>query len=173
MGIPQAFTVDTSGDILVSDITTIMRVDPDTGFRSLINNGIFFVTNKGGRAVNHDGQLFLSDSQIYGVNLATNVSRIVSSVSVGSGPQLSMPTDVAVLHSGNLIVPDNRWVLVIDPVTGFRSLLSSSNALSLRGAGPGIFPGNVLVVPEPASIVLLAWAALYLGLEIRRRRPTA
>ena len=174
MGNPMAFAVAPSGDIFVRDVSSVLQVDPVSGIRSFITDtghgGFVFSTNKGDIAFDPAGQLFLSDSRIYGLDLATTASRIVSGGAVGTGPTLFVPTDVARTLTGQLLVPDNRSLLSIDPLTGNRVVLSSSDASALRGSGPALFPNSVLVVPEPGTALLAALGALLAGILPRRKR---
>jgi len=130
-----------------------MRVDPSTGDRTVLSGctaedpATFACTAllgtgpsfgfPGGIAVEADGALVVVDEGLTGrvirVNPVTGDRVLVSGLdsetntSLGSGPLLLFPADIAVAPDGALIVGDRTLgVVQVDPLTGNRTILSRS-----------------------------------------------
>ena len=176
---PRDVAVEPSGNIIVIDQSAgtgsagaLFRVDPISGERTLLsdfgvgpNQGL----NPVGVAVDASGNILVIDRDagtgfqgaLFKVNPVTGERTLLSDFGVGSN-QGSLPYDVAVEVSGNIIVIDPGAgtgsagaLFRVDPISGERTLLSNF------GVGPhqGINPisvaieasGNILVIDSATS----------------------
>jgi streptogramin lyase len=142
---PAAIAVEADGSLVVVDqaFGAVVRVSPSTGDLTLVS-GLGSGTGPplvfpGGIAVEADGSLVVVDRDIFPdsgavvrVNPVTGDRALISrfdrktNTSIGNGPLLVSPADIAVEADGSLIVVDTtlRAVLRVDPFTGNRTLIS-------------------------------------------------
>ena len=171
--------VEPSGQILVVDydggpnrMGALFRVDPVTGVRTLLSD--FGNPTQGqvgeeptGVAVEASGQILDADNDagtngmLFRVNPATGARTVLSDFSDGGkGPLGSYPYGVAVEASGKILVADQDAagpaylgaLFRVDPVTGFRTLLSDFGNLA---QGPlGVDPAGVAVETNGKILVM-------------------
>ncbi|MBX7168676.1 MAG: hypothetical protein K1X74_20235 [Pirellulales bacterium] len=114
----------------------IVRIDPETGNRTLISGpgrgagpafgGIF--GGPGQLQVTDDGTVFLrEDTRIFAVNPLTGDRTLVSSNDMGAGPNLLGPIGIHVDTALGIVVGDPilQHFVQVDPTTGNRTLLGS------------------------------------------------
>jgi hypothetical protein len=112
----------------------------------------------GGISVGPDGSIFVvrnyPDDVIFRVDPVTGAAAVVSSDTVGSGPPLLFPLNLASEASGSLVVTvpgfSQQKVLRIDPATGDRTVVSDAST----GAGAPLYaPRGIAVAPDGALLV--------------------
>jgi DNA-binding beta-propeller fold protein YncE len=132
LGYPEGIAVEPDGSLVVVDSGNVVRVDPDTGDRTVIGTGPPLDFPEG-IAVEPDGSLVVVDSgNVVRVNPVTGERALVSgfdretNMTIGNGPLLVLPRDIAVEANGSLIVVDTSLVAVVrvNPLTGNRTLIS-------------------------------------------------
>lgn len=136
------------GDIIVHTSNAILAVDPVTGQRQTITDSGIPGPQFGGA----DGYVLETDPKtgtIYYSYPATSIAYYVGRVdpatgtrtvvsgtygadTVGSGP-LSVPLDVSVLPSGDIVAGMGGSIVRIDPTTGDRTLVPTSGATGAYG----------------------------------------
>lgn len=142
-GVPKAIALDADGDILVADdgLDAVVQVDPVSGNRTVLSSASTGTgTNLAvptGLAVGSDGSVLVTDTSLGAVMSAAQGSgnrTTLSSAAVGYGPAFSSPSGVAVVPSsvfkgGDPIIVDMDppGVLRVDPVTGNRTMISSTS----------------------------------------------
>jgi DNA-binding beta-propeller fold protein YncE len=123
-------------------------------------DGQLFVTNEGG----------VGQSAVLHVDPADGEQNVVASGGYLSGHNLQ---GIVLEPSGTLIVADNGLgapgdggLIRVDPATGLQSILVDRNSSELHFTnGWGIAVTSGVVVPEPASSVLLVFGVLVLASE--------
>jgi len=147
---PLALAVEANGILVVVNagftFNGVLRVDPATGDRVVLSGrfvgaGPLFLSPLA-LAVEADGSLVAVDAglkAVVRVNPVTGDRHIVSGCThfdlgspdcmntIGSGPSFSLPASIAIAPDGFLVVTDFGLaaVLLVDPQTGDRSILSS------------------------------------------------
>ena len=164
---PQGIAVEADDALVVADRSTVSRVTPSTGDRTIVSSGPGFVPQ--GIVVNPPAGQFLvvSPGRVSGVvqvDPVTGQRRLVSGIdsqtkeSRGLGPNFANATSLAVDVSGRLLIVADvalRAVFRIDPSTGDRTIISGCTAVSpitLTCVGPVIGDGPSLLAP--AGIVI-------------------
>ena len=120
-----------AGDILVSNpgIPAIIRIDPETGFQTVLSSGGSLVT-PAGLAIESTGQIVVADAgaaAIIRVNPNDGSQTVVS-----SGGNLVLPGDLAIEGSGAIVVSDEDAAAIIrvNPNDGSQTVVSSGGGLS-------------------------------------------
>ena len=164
---PQGIAVEADGTLVVADRSTLSRVTPSTGDRTVVSSAPGFVPQ--GIVVHPPADQFLlvSPGRVSGVvqvDPVTGQRRLVSGInsqakeSRGLGPNFANATSLAVDASGRLLIVADvalRAVFRIDPSTGDRTIISGCTAVSpitLTCVGPVIGDGPSLLAP--AGIVI-------------------
>jgi hypothetical protein len=118
-------------------------VDPTTGARTLypIGGGTGPAPGTTGFVIDGTNVYFGNFGNgvvpsIMQLDTLTGTRSVLSGAGIGTGPALTLPTDVLIDNSGSLLALDNFSNLVrIDPVTGNRTIVSSASV----GSGPTFF----------------------------------
>src|SRR5262245_14048372 len=105
------------------------------------------------------GDIVVADAlydSVYHVDPATGDRTVVSSDSIGAGPSLGQLFGIAVEPSGTILVTGTAdfvtgWVYRIDPLTGDRSVVTSS----VVGSGPNLVNPMDLVIGPDGSIFVI------------------
>jgi len=152
---PLELTVDLDGALLVvHDNGSVYRVDPSTGFRTIVAN--FNDRTLEDVAVERSGAMLITDS----MELPSLLGRILRNApSVGTeivsdfadpqqGP-LGQPRRMTVDHAGTIFV--TTWgipIIRIDALTGTRRILTEFPGQSLGGLAVDEFGALLVVVPD-------------------------
>jgi hypothetical protein len=127
------FSVQMHGNQILLGGNSLVSVDPITGDRTLVANvnprGFSVV---GDYAYVADG----NDLDILKVNLLNGTSTILTGPGVGTGPSISVPVDVRMDLSGNLLVTtalQGGEIFSVDPLTGNRTIIAAAGS---PGSGP-------------------------------------
>lgn len=140
---PHGVAVEADGNILVVDRNAwqIFRLDPATGDRTILSgNGVIFLCREAGKP------------WPCCTGLQTG-GGLPPCVQTGTGPTLLAPNYLAVEANGNVLLADSsRGVLRVDPVSGDRTVVSSSavgSGLDFRGIhGIALEEGGTILVAE-------------------------
>jgi len=144
---PTDVAVEADGSILVTNLRdgAILRIDPSSGDRELVSSnasppgGPAFADLRG-IALEANGSIIVSSGpdwrqgSILRVNPATGVRQLVSATgNPAGGPDLTNPRDVEIAPDGTIIYVspldesrEDGTVVAVDPVTGARTVISSS-----------------------------------------------
>jgi DNA-binding beta-propeller fold protein YncE len=95
-----------------------------------------------------------SNAQILAVDPATGDRSVLSSASVGSGPDFTAPSGVTIDPAESILYVTDATadaVFAVDPASGNRSIVSSNGV----GAGPELGnPGNIVFDAEDGSLIV-------------------
>ncbi|HVU87160.1 MAG TPA: PEP-CTERM sorting domain-containing protein [Pirellulales bacterium] len=149
---PYTAARDFGNSILVTGNQGMALIDPATG-----NRTAFSTFEGAGFAVSgsniYAAATLTTLGGIYNINAMTGVPTLVSGQGVGAGPSFGETTDVALNSAGNLFTTDNGPSLVeVNPVTGDRTIISSSVAGNPVGSGPALGLALTLAVGLDGSI---------------------
>jgi sugar lactone lactonase YvrE len=156
-------TLVVTGSIPADDslISAIVRVDPQTGARTILADA----TSSGpllesiyGIAVEASGALVVASRDpsrgqpvLVRVDPQTGAQTIISDAATGSGPPLLYADSIAVEAAGTLVVKGKRdgqeAVMRVDPTTGARSIVSDATT----GSGPPFGPRVLGIAVEPTG----------------------
>ena len=174
---PMGIAYESSGDIVLVDAWQtigpgtpgVVRVDPDTGARTIVSNnsspagGPSFVAPNG-IAVEKDGSILVADYGAFapgtgGIIRVDPVTGARTTLSRNGaplgGPQFGLPWDVAVADNGKIYVIDDSSgggkVIEVDPVTGARTLVSRNTS---PAGGPSFdWPWGIAIEKDGAILV--------------------
>jgi streptogramin lyase len=169
---PVSIAQTPNGQLVVTDfgdgIPMVFHVDPTTGRRTLVPDasaGTVLLLSPVGIAVEASGTLVVVDdvlSVVIRIDPTNNNRTLVSGGDVGDGAPLLTPISITVAADGTLLVllsgeSGFPAVLQVDPVTGFRQVLSGVDLFSAAplGIGPSFgFPTD-LAVEASGSVVVV------------------
>ena len=158
-------------------VDKVLRVDPDTGERTVLStnaspstDGIAFASLDGLHVDARDGTIYVADSNAYdgggGVFRVDPVSGERTMISnndspaVGSVPDYENPGAIAIDRNGDLLVADrmsqNEYfgsVIRVDPQTGARTLVSANDAPDQDDAVDLVSPAGIAVAPDDSILV--------------------
>lgn len=103
------------------------------------------------------GQQVTGVFALYLVNPVSGDRTIISSHSVGNGPDLGLPVGIFLDTNGSLLVSGDSSpgrIIRVDPLTGNRTVVSSASGSPVVGTGPGIFEPQFLDVDDQNRILL-------------------
>jgi len=167
--------LDADGSILVGDdhYRVLFRVDPQTGDRTIVSGlsigtGVDFIQPLG-IAVEPDGGILVGDrvlGALIHVDPLTGNRTIVSGCfrstcpfSVGAGPDLLAPRDIAFDANGNVVAPDDFFVNVLrfDRMTGDREILSGfvPGTPDMVGTGAGMTSLTGIAVEASGTLLVV------------------
>jgi sugar lactone lactonase YvrE len=177
--VPFRLALEANGDILVADRDTpfdsagrVIRVDPATGFRTLVSSNDSPEGGPGlqepyGIALEANGDILVADTDAFPgggvirIDPVTGVRTTVSEDANPSGdPGFLLPVGLAVEANGDILVVDRDAgglpgfgaVIRVDPATGARTLVSSNSS---PAGGPSFL--------EPVSIAVEANGDILVG----------
>jgi sugar lactone lactonase YvrE len=175
----QNVAVEAAGTFVVTESPpgTLLRVDARSGKRTLVSgigflgssttgSGPLFVSPQG-LAVETGGTLVVVDKHLGGfgavlrVNQDTGKRTVISGCSaypctrsIGSGPRLGFPKDIAVEAGGTLVVVESSLAILVrvDPGTGKRTIVSDA----ITGRGPQLLaPEGIAVEKTTGDLVIV------------------
>ncbi len=162
---PSGIVVEADGSLVVVDANGVVRVDPNTGARTIISDasvgsGPAFITPLR-IAVEAHGSLVVLDQRLKAVvrvDPNTGARTIVSDASVGTGPAFDFPSGAVEAH-GSLVVADiaRRAVIRVDPNTGDRTIISTGHRphRSAVGIGPAFSHPLGIAVEADGNLVVV------------------
>jgi sugar lactone lactonase YvrE len=170
----QGIAVEADGSLIVAGSTSVMRVHPISGDRTVVSDhttgsGSPF-TSLSAITVEPDGRWLVADrgtvvvvirgrAAVLRVDPTTGDRTIVSGGGtfghrVGRGPRLSDPTGVAVEANATIVIVEGtlgrQAVVRIDPVSGHRTVVSSDTT----GSGPLFSDPQAIAVEDTGSFVV-------------------
>jgi hypothetical protein len=183
---PLGIAVESSGDILVSDLNlgSVLRVHPTSGDRtvfsgcidascsSTVGSGVAFESPVDVVVEADDRILVTSGSELRALFRVDPVSgdrlilsgceQIECTSVAGTGTNFSNPAGLAIDGSGEILVADRTMgaIFRVDPVSGDRIVFSGcvdpSCSSSIGSGPPFAVPYGVTVLPEPSRVLMLA-----------------
>ncbi|MFC6674098.1 hypothetical protein [Marinobacterium aestuariivivens] len=142
-------TLDRFGNVFVTDevANAVFAIDPTTGDRQILSSDDLAVGTGPALArpfhidTASTGDLLMSDfgrDAVMKVNQTTGNRSILSDLTHGNGPLFLAPEGLAVGRDDSIYVGDFAAVIKVDPDTGDRTVISSTNepAFGLVGSGP-------------------------------------
>jgi DNA-binding beta-propeller fold protein YncE len=140
---PADIAVDRDGSLVVADGSgAVVRVAPDTGNRTVLSGCTAF-----------------------------DPWPFSCTASIGTGPPLDYPADIAVAPDGSLVVVDSGNVVWVNPVTGERTSVSGFDreANMTIGKGPLFVNPDGIAVEADGSLIVVDTS---LGAVVRVDPPT-
>jgi sugar lactone lactonase YvrE len=179
---PVGIAFEADGNLLVSDYDRdgsaehLFRIDPDTGYRTLLSSNASPSTDGAsyasveGLAITPGGTIYLADSNardggggVFRVDPASGERTMITnndSPGVGDVPDFENPSAVAVDGNGDLLVADRQdegdfvgAVIRVDPMTGERSLVSATGNPAQDFHEDLVNPAGIAVVPDDGIVV--------------------
>ena len=172
--LPRGIAVEENGSLVVVDsvLDTVVRVDPETGDRTIISDNEMGIVpafvNPSGIAVEENGSLVVVDyglDAVVRVHPETGDRTIISNrrMGMGSGPDFLNPFGIAVEENGSLVVVDTslKAVVRVHPTTGDREIISkridtvTKIDMNMVGSGPAFqSPSGIAVEPDGSLVVV-------------------
>jgi sugar lactone lactonase YvrE len=179
---PNALTLDSVGNLYVSDSLRVRRIDATTGvITTFAGNGVSGNSGDGGAATSASfssvsgltsdaaGNIYLSDSFNARVRRVAAGTGIMSTVAGGGSgydgslatqASLSSPASIATDGAGNLFILDSYRVRRVDAATGVISAATGAGCCSFSGDGGPVLQAYFY---QPTGIALDTAGNLYVG----------
>lgn len=155
---PVAIAREDADTLLVADrhANSIYRVDISTGDRTSNSLSPSFTPTSMGLLPDGELAIGTTGTNVYRVDPATGNASVLSSNSVGSGDPIEDARLVRVSNEGNLFLYDlvSETLFQIDPDTGNRTTISSTNNAHPVGDGPAIAPQSTIDFNTHASMLI-------------------
>ena len=155
---PGALAIEADGSVLVghgvsSLLEGILRIDPITGVRSIVTTAITPTTSS--ISLDASGTIWVvsfNEAALYALDPVTGTGPVVSSPTVGTGPNFEIGSGVYVMPTGEIYVSNQlaNSIMQVDPVTGDRTVISSWQV----GAGPEIDDPQMIVRDVDGTLIV-------------------
>lgn len=173
----EGIAVATNGSFVVTDLTTVVRVNPDTGDRTVVSGCSNFalgtirctgdmigtgpsLRSPRGIVLESDGHLVVIDRSLEAVvrvdpNTGNRTVLTGGPDHIGGGPPIEAPLSIALESDGHLVVTDVllKGVVRVDPVTGDRTLVTGGP--DNLGSGPPLESPRGIALESNGHLVVI------------------